>query len=504
MMKMGCRWIATDNASIGPVNTKDELGVILDSSGPIIIGANGLTIKPAGITNSMLAGFITDDKLASKYLYADGSRTATGPLSMGGYKIINVGAPESATDVATKSYVDGRITGLTWKPPVLDSINYIIANSGVAPTGTPTNDGEKCLNTADNILYVWDAANATWNSSTLSNGDRYLFNLDGSDTSGNSGTYTHDNNIYQSDGSTISQIAPVDGWALFRESDGSGFTYLTNENEWVKFTGLGEVICGNGLYKVGNTINVGNGHGIYTDADTVNVDVSSLCGNGIVDDGSGAFTLDTTIAGDGLSIDFLTKVLSVNVSDGLTIVTDNIQVAVADFAGFGLEDDGSNNLQVSSVMAGNGLTGGSGAPFSIGPGNGISVLADNIQLGPLSGAWVATDGVNLYPIQGVADPTNPQDVATKAYVDSNVSAINNRQVIQYTLTATDITNKYVILPNVPANPAAVVLVVRGAPGLAYGLDYQIDASYPDHLTWASLGLDGLLVAGDVLTVIYDI
>jgi len=504
MLKLEARWISCDKTTIGP-NSNGQLQVLLDTDSPIIVGTNGLTIGPLSIANSMLAGGITDDRLASKYLYADGSRTATGPLSMGGNKIINLAAPDSATDAATKAYVDSRIAGLTWRQPVLDSIQYVITTAGTAPTGTPANDGEKCINTADNLLYVWDATNATWNSAPLSAGDRYLFNVDGSDTSGSSGTYTHNNNIYQSDGTSVTAIAPVEQWALFRESDDSGWTYDGTSQEWIKFTGLGEITCGDGLYKVGNTINVGAGDGISVAADTVSVNVDALCGAGIVDDGSNNFTLDPNIAGAALSIDTTTKILSVVVNDGLTIDTtlDAIKVVVADIAGFGLEDDGSNNLQIASTAAGNGLIGGSGAPLAVGQGNGIAVGTDTVGLGILSANWVASDGVNFYNIKGIADPIDAQDVATKAYVDAGINGINDRQVVQYTLTSTDITNKYVVLPSTPSDPTSVVLIIRGAPGMAYGLDYQMDASYPDHLTWDTLGLDGILVAGDVLTVIYS-
>lgn len=43
-------------------------------------------------------------------LDADGSTTATNNLPMGGYKVVNLGAPTSSGDAATKGYVDSAIT----------------------------------------------------------------------------------------------------------------------------------------------------------------------------------------------------------------------------------------------------------------------------------------------------------------------------------------------------------------------------------------------------------
>ena len=43
-------------------------------------------------------------------LDADGSTTATNNLPMGGHKVVNLGAPTSSGDAATKGYVDSAIT----------------------------------------------------------------------------------------------------------------------------------------------------------------------------------------------------------------------------------------------------------------------------------------------------------------------------------------------------------------------------------------------------------
>ena len=56
---------------------------------------------------------------------------------------------------------------------------------------------------------------------------------------------------------------------------------------------------------------------------------------------------------------------SIQAGDGLDKTGLTLDVDVSDFAGSGLEDDGSNDLRISSTAAGTGLTGGSGSALSI-------------------------------------------------------------------------------------------------------------------------------------------
>lgn len=74
----------------------------------------------------------------------------------------------------------------------------------------------------------------------------------------------------------------------------------------------------------------------------------------------------------------------------------------------------------------------------------------------------------------------------------------------YTLTPTDITNRGVILSQIPTVAAKVVVLVDSAPGQAYGVDYIVDSNLSPNKTldWTGLGLDGELAAGDILEVIY--
>ena len=92
-------------------------------------------------------------------------------------------------------------------------------------------------------------------------------------------------------------------------------------------------------------------------------------------------TNTTYTAGDGLDLVGTEFSLDLKVSGGLKIDTTELAVEPSDFAGTGLEDDGSDNLRISTSAAGNGLTGGGGLALSVGAGTGITVNANDIAIG---------------------------------------------------------------------------------------------------------------------------
>jgi len=71
----------------------------------------------------------------------------------------------------------------------------------------------------------------------------------------------------------------------------------------------------------------------------------------------------------------------------------------------------------------------------------------------------------------------------------------------FTLTSTDILNKYVTLTATPVTPATTVLSVVGGPVQVYGNDYQIIGG--NQLNWSGLFLDGVLSSGDILIVQFN-
>jgi len=78
-----------------------------------------------------------------------------------------------------------------------------------------------------------------------------------------------------------------------------------------------------------------------------------------------------------------------------------------------------------------------------------------------------------------------------------------RVVDLFTLSVTDLNNKYIQLTATPIEPTDVVLEIAGAPIQRYGVDYVMDGAIFDRLRWNGLDLDGLLEVGEELTVTYQ-
>jgi len=136
------------------------------------------------------------------------------------------------------------------------------------------------------------------------------------------------------------------------------------------------------------------GTGLTKNGATVSLDFSSITGTGLTQNGS-VISIDTTgfatgLAGDGLSATGGT--LSVNTSNGLTIIGDSVQInqtaagngltfssgAFAVNTSNGLTING-DNVQIDQSAAGNGLTFSSGV-FAVNTSNGLTINGDNVQI----------------------------------------------------------------------------------------------------------------------------
>jgi len=227
---------------------------------------------------------------------------------------------------------------------------------------------------------------------------------------------------------------------------------------------------------------------VFVEEGTNYGDTGWVCSN---DDGS------DVVGTDNLTFVQFTGAGMIIAGDGITKSGNTISVNVSDLAGTGLEDDGANNLRISAAAAGDGLTGGGGSPLAVNPGNGIQIVSDAVALGSLSSDW-DVGGTNT--ITNVPDPTNGTDVANRQWVLNQITAAGSRTVDLFTLSSTDISNGYVTLSGTPNVASATELHVKGAPAQFYGDDYTVSSN---QLSWSGLGLDGVLVAGDKLTVVWS-
>lgn len=73
-------------------------------------------------------------------------------------------------------------------------------------------------------------------------------------------------------------------------------------------------------------------------------------------------------------------------------------------------------------------------------------------------------------------------------------------VNKFTLSGTDITNKYVTLSGTPTTVTKTVVSVIGGDSQDYSIDFTVSGT---QLSWNGLGLDGVLIAGDKLIVQFN-
>ncbi len=209
--------------------------------------------------NIALNAGIKLSKLEKTVIAADGSSAFTGNQSFGGFKIINLGNPSLPDDAATKSYVDAMITGC--EHPIDYVIHYLKDSTG-APSGSAI-DHEICLNTEDGEYYKYLSGN--WGSPiTLINGNRFIFALNGSNTTGTNGIYTKTDKIYEFTGGTVGEYFANYGCVVlirnssYNVSSDSGWVYDGDKSKWIQMSGGGAsgVSAGDGLERIIDTLNV--------------------------------------------------------------------------------------------------------------------------------------------------------------------------------------------------------------------------------------------------------
>ena len=81
-----------------------------------------------------------------------------------------------------------------------------------------------------------------------------------------------------------------------------------------------------------------------------------------------------------------------------------------------------------------------------------------------------------------------------------ITQVQNYNIYEVTLNSSQIIAKSVTLPATPIAPTNTRLVVIGGPEQSYNVDFTVSGS---SLSWASLGLDGILAISDQLIITYN-
>lgn len=86
-----------------------------------------------------------------------------------------------------------------------------------------------------------------------------------------------------------------------------------------------------------------------------------------------------------------------------------------------------------------------------------------------------------------------------------MSAPPSLSIEKFLISPTDVTNKGVVVANIPINPANVILSYIGFGEQLYSVDFTVNSNLVANQTidWTGLGLDGVIQAGDNLTITYQ-
>ena len=373
--------------------------------------------------------------------------------------------PSNANDAASKSYVDSTINGLDVK----ESVHLATTAAGTLASSFAngeTIDGV-ALATGDRIL-IKDQADASENGV-------YTVNASGAPT--RAADFDADSEV------TAGAFFFVEEGTT---NGNNGFTLTTNDDitvgstdlTFTQFSGSGQITAGTGMTKSGNTLNVVGGDGIVANANDLAIDLATNTAlafdSGKLDvtidlsdttndvtgtlavgsGGTGQTSLDDIVAGSN----------KVSITNGTgTVVGGNATIDITE-SNLNLGNMGGTadlTSQVTGVLPiANGGTGGANAGAArtaLGLAIGSDVQAYDADLDAIA-ALAKTDGgiivgngsafvletgatartslglgtgdtptfngaaMGSAAITGVADPSNAQDAATKAYVDGLVGA----------------------------------------------------------------------------------
>lgn len=327
---------ATGTSTFNDVVITGALDMTAGSSATI----TGLS-NPTNASDAANKGYV-DSVLASKLSLTGG--TMSGAIAMGNSKITGLATPTADGDAATKAYVDSVAQGLDVKGSC-----RVGTTANITLSGTQTIDGVAVI-AGDRVL-VKNQSAAAENGIYVAAAGAWARSADADTWSELVGAFTFVEEGTVNDNS---------GWVCTSPQGGTlGVTAVT----WEQFSGAGQITAGAGLFKSGNTINVGTASSARIVVGTDDIDLATT-----------GVTASTY------------KSVTVDAYGRVTAGTNPTTLA-----GFGITD-AYTQAQVDSALA----------------------LKLNLTGGTMSG--VIAMGANK--ITGLSDPTNPQDAATKSYIDT--------------------------------------------------------------------------------------
>jgi hypothetical protein len=328
----------------------------------------------------------------------------TASVDMNAQRLIGLADPVNPQDAATKAYADAIASGIKPKDPVRAA-----TTANIALTGTQTVDGVALL-AGDRVL-VKNQTTASQNGIYVVAAGAWSRSAD-ADSSGEvqGGMYT-----LVLEGTTLA----LTGWVL---TTTGAITLDTTALTFGQYSGAATVVAGGGVTRTGNTLDVGAGHGIQVNADTVQIAPASLTDADVAaankDGATGTPSMRTLGPGptqaapgnDARLSDQRTptdgSVTGPKIAAGA--VTYNKLNVTGQIVGSDINPANIDGADGTPSMRTLGKTAGKAMP-------GVTTL-DQI----LTAA--ADLGLGNHRITALLDPVNPQEAATKAYVDNHASS----------------------------------------------------------------------------------
>ena len=281
--------VITAKIAAGAV-TATELGTdaVIEAKIQNLAVTSGKLAASAVIAGKIAAGAIVDADVNAAAAIASTKLAAwAADRSAGGFKLTNLGAPTSAGDAATKTYVDAVKTGLDVKDSVV-----VATTANITLSGEQTIDG---VLTSTSRVLVKEQTLPAQNGIYVSAAGAWARSADAdSDAEVTGGMY-----VFVTQGTTNADA----GFVLTANDP---ITVGTTALTFAQFSGAGQVTAGAGMTKTGNTLDViAADTSITVNADSLQV---NLAAGGTLAVSSGLKVADggitNTQVGAGAAIDY--------------------------------------------------------------------------------------------------------------------------------------------------------------------------------------------------------